>query len=155
MALLDKLGELAKNVGDKTNELIETGRLSSRAKSEENAIDALKKELGQYIYSQYLEGRQYDETVMEQCRNIQAAEEAVAELYAEIQKRKEESAKAVSETTAACQNCGAEVPKNAQFCSSCGAKIEAQEKEFCAQCGAELAPDARFCGSCGAKIQED
>ena len=43
MALLDKLGELAKNVGDKTNELIETGRLSSRAKSEDNAIDELKK----------------------------------------------------------------------------------------------------------------
>ena len=155
MALFDKLGELARNVGDKTSDLLEINRLSGKVRGEENAVAELKKELGQYFYEKYLNGEKLDEAAEEHCRNIQAGEETVADLYAQIQKIKEENAKAEPEEAAVCANCGAQLKPDANYCQACGAKVGAAAKLFCPQCGAEIDEESRFCSSCGVKIKED
>ena len=38
MAFFDKLGELTKSVGDKTNDMIETNKLNGKIKAEKAAI---------------------------------------------------------------------------------------------------------------------
>ena len=154
MALIDKLGELAKNVGDKTSGLIETSRLMGRARSQESAVAELKKELGQYVYEQYLNGESFDEEAIERCADIKAGEEAVEEIYAELQRRKEENARPAA-GSAACRDCGCTLPDGACYCPHCGAKVEARAKTFCPQCGRETEPDACYCSQCGAPIQED
>lgn len=153
MALIDKLGELAKSVGDKTSGLIETSRLWGKVRSQESAVSEMKKELGQYFYEQYLAGEAYGEEAMERCADIHSAEEAIAEIYAELDRRKAESARTAAPET--CEACGAELPQDACYCPHCGAKITTQTKVFCPHCGHEAAPDACYCSQCGAKFQED
>ena len=153
MAFLDKLGELARNVGDKTNEMLEVSRLSSKARSEENAVSERKRELGQYIFEKYLSGEQLDEGAMEYCRTIQAGEEAVEALNAEIQRLK---AAPVKEDATVCKNCGEALQGDAKFCPTCGAKVDGQPvKSFCPACGREVTEGTRFCSACGTKIRED
>lgn len=153
MAFLDKLGELARNVGDKTNEMLEASRLSSKARSEENAVADRKRELGQYIFEKYLSGEQMDETATEYCRTIQAGEETIEALNAEIQRLKAAPAR---EEPAACKNCGETLQSDAKFCSTCGAKVEGQPaQKCCPACGKKVTEETRFCSECGTKIQED
>ena len=153
MAFLDKLGELARNVGDKTNEMLEVSRLSSKVRSEENAVADRKRELGQYIFEQYLSGGQLDETAVDYCREIQAGEESIEALNAEIQRLK---AAPAQEEPAVCKNCGESLHSDAKYCPTCGAKVEGQPvKMFCPACGREVTEDTRFCSACGTKIKED
>lgn len=42
MAFFDKLGEITKNVGDKTNDMIEINKLNSKIKTERTAIETVK-----------------------------------------------------------------------------------------------------------------
>ncbi len=153
MAFFDKLGELARNVGDKTNEMLEVSRLSSKARSEENAVAERKRELGQYIFEKYLSGGQLDETAAEYCRAIQAGEETIEALNTEIQRLK---AVPVREAAAVCKNCGEALQSEAKFCPTCGAKVEGQPaRRFCPACGREVTEETRFCSACGTKIRED
>ena len=155
MALIDKLGELAKNVGDKTSGLIESSRLLGRARSQESTVAELKKELGQYFYEQYLNGETFDEEAMGRCADIKAGEDAVAEIYAELQRRKAESARPAAAEPSACQSCGGSLPEGACYCPHCGVQVEVPAKVFCPQCGHETDADDCYCSQCGAKIQED
>lgn len=51
MAFFDKLNDLAKNIGDKTNDAIETGKLNSKINSENAAAMEEIKKIGTYYYN--------------------------------------------------------------------------------------------------------
>ena len=54
MAFFDKLGEITKNVGDKTNDMIEINKLNSKIKTERTAIETVKAELGALYWAKFV-----------------------------------------------------------------------------------------------------
>ena len=56
MAFFDKLNQVAKNLGDKTTDAIETTKLNSKINSERNAADDELKKIGEFYYSVFANG---------------------------------------------------------------------------------------------------
>ena len=163
MAFFDKLGEITKSVGDKTNDMIEINKLNSKIKAERAAIETGKAELGALYWSKFEAGAKLDADAMELCAKIQGSFDAIAGFEAEIKRIKEENEKKSQPEPAACvpgaplsgesmfcSNCGAKVALGTKFCPQCGKPIAPAER-LCPACGAELASDAKFCPECGAK----
>ena len=70
MAFFDKLGDLAKNVGEKTGDMVEITKLNSKISSEKSAIEGLKKQIGECCFNKYREGGIIDEDLVALCRTI-------------------------------------------------------------------------------------
>ncbi len=170
MAFFNKLENFARNLGDKTSDAIETGKLNAKINTEKSqAADAWKK-IGEYYYNLYISGTEIAPEVIEFCEAAKAHLDAAAEAQAEIDRIKAENeaeARAAAEvpvTTAAagviiCTECGAEIPEGRKFCSECGTKVVLPEPEpvpaanVCPECGAEIADGKKFCGECGTKLE--
>ena len=56
MAFFDKLGGLAKTIGDKTADAIEINKLSSRINSEKAAAGEEMKKIGEFYYGSFAVG---------------------------------------------------------------------------------------------------
>ncbi|MCL1983060.1 MAG: hypothetical protein FWG53_08260 [Clostridiales bacterium] len=56
MPFLDKLGDIARNVGDKTSEVIETTKLNSKISAEKSAITDCMRQIGEIHYQKHLAG---------------------------------------------------------------------------------------------------
>ena len=159
MAFLDKVSNMAKNIGDKTNVAIETQKLNSKINSEKNAIDGVFKKIGEYYFQQYKSGISLPEEAVALCAEIDGHNMAIDEAKAEIERIKaantDAAAPAAASGTAAeslvCPSCGKANVPGTKFCQECGAKLEASDKRICS-CGAEVAPGVRFCGSCGKPV---
>ena len=117
MAFFDKLGDLAKNIGDKTTDAIETGKLNSKIGSETAAA-----------------GEQVSPEALEFCQAAAAHYAAAEKAQAEIDRIRAENdaARAASSAVAApprsaagpaCTSCGAVNAPGTRFCGSCGAKL--------------------------------
>mgnify|MGYP001533711145 CR=1 FL=1 len=160
MAFFDKLGEITKNVGDKTNDMIEINKLNSKIKTERTAIETVKAELGALYWAKFEAGTQLDDDAAELCAKIKGSFEAIAGFEAEIKRIKEENEKKPEPAPAAaatpvaegtfCPSCGAKIASGAKFCPECGSPA-APVKRICPACGAELAEGAKFCPECGTK----
>jgi len=169
MAFLNKLGDMAKNIGDKAGEAIETTKLNSKINSEKSAIEGVYKKIGEYYYQQYKAGTSLPEEAAAFCAEIDGHNAAIEEAKAEIERIKAENAAAAAAPPAApaaapaqptaapaagdipCPACAKANTPGTKFCQECGAKLAADEKRICS-CGAEIAPGVRFCGECGAKL---
>ena len=57
MPLFEKLGEVAKNIGDRTNDAIETTKLNNKINGEKSAAEAELKKIGAFYYEQYTNRR--------------------------------------------------------------------------------------------------
>lgn len=164
MAFFNKLGELTKNVGEKTNDMIETGKLNAKIKTEKAAIEAAKAELGELYWAKIEGGLQPEDDANEICAKIREALANIAGFEAEIVRIKEESEKKAEPEAAApvvpgappvvegtfCVNCGAKIASGAKFCPDCGTPA-IPVKRICTACGAELPADTKFCPDCGTK----
>ena len=95
MALLEKLGGIAKNVGEKAAETAKTvgdkagtafeiGKLNVRVKSEENEIDNIKLAIGQLVWEQFLGGGELREDYAQLCREIQNHQNVISGLKDQI-----------------------------------------------------------------------
>ena len=91
MAILDKLNDFAKNVSDKASDAIETAKLNSKVSSEQNAINAVLKQIGEFYYNKYLEAKTADEGIKEFCATIDGHNAAIAGAKAEIERIKSKS----------------------------------------------------------------
>ena len=100
MALLDKLGaiaktagekaaDVAKTAGEKANTAIEIGKLNVKVKSEETEIDNIKLALGQLIWEQFLGGAELSEDLSKLCREVQNHQNIIAGLKDQITNLKE------------------------------------------------------------------
>ncbi len=183
MAFFDKIGDFAKNIGDRTGDAIEIGKLNSKINTEKNQAGDAWKKIGEYYYNLYINGSEVSPEVIEFCEAAKAHLEAAAEAQAEIERIKAENeaeakaaAEAAAEAKAAsapvtseaqpeetkdiiCADCGAAIPDGRKFCSECGAKVVIPEPapmpaaNVCPTCGAVIADGKKFCGECGTKIE--
>jgi len=131
MAILDKLGGMAKSIGDKANVALETQKLNSRINSEKSAIDGVYRKIGEYYYQQYKSGTKLPEEAAALCAEIDGHNKAIDEAKAEIERLKAkseaEAAPAPAQTPAAvegaCPSCGTTNAPGTKFCRECGAKL--------------------------------
>ena len=134
MALLDKLGDIAKNVADKTQTLADVSKLQSQITEENNRITALKLNISNYYYGRYEKGDMLDDEIMNDCRLIAESLDSAQNLQDEIARLKAGSAAPAAaggspytseQSGIACPGCGAVQPVGSKFCPICGAKMEA------------------------------
>lgn len=155
MAILDKLGGIARSVSGKTGNMLEVSKLNALIRSSEDDIEELKQQLGEYYYGKYAAGVILDGGAAEICKKIQAA-------YADIKANKAE----ISGIKAAAREAESEAAQEAEA----KAQIKLQSRELygefvnaarsasgsvalCPMCGASVADGSRFCGSCGTKLR--
>lgn len=162
MAFFDKLNQVAKNIGDKTNDAIETTKLSSKINAEKSAAAEDLKKIGEYYYSLFAASGEAAPEVMEFCQSAKAHYEAATAAQAEIGriKAENEAEKVPMPVTApagiSCPSCGATNAPGTKFCYECSGKLEtpfAPQTKTCPECGAAVAEGLRFCGECGAKLE--
>ena len=158
MAFFDKLNQVAKNIGDRTTDAIETTKLNSKIASEKLAANEELLKIGQHYYDLYLNG-QAEEGILEYCQAAKVHLDTAAQLQAEIDRIKTESAAPAAHTGGVtCPGCGAALPAGTKFCNNCGSKVEAApvaaqtQSIFCAGCGAALPAGTKFCNSCGQRL---
>jgi membrane protease subunit (stomatin/prohibitin family) len=168
----DKLGNLAKNIGDKATDAIEISKLNGKISAEKSAIDEKLKAIGEIYYQKHLGGAADDPEVAELFAGIDGHHGTIAEIQAEIERvRAETAAKQQAEQSSVpepefkvsqeeeeaqpCPACGAALGDGAKFCPECGAKIiaPAPENKFCPECGEMVAFSAKFCGACGHRFE--
>lgn len=153
MAFFDKLSEIAKNVGEMTNDALENSRKGSQISAENKKIRDIKEQIGTYYYEKFQSGETVDDGIAELCGQIRESLAAISALQAEI-----DAAQAARESAAPeqpqgviCPGCGQKNAPGTKFCGGCGEKLETEEKRFCSECGAEIKNGAAFCGECGAR----
>ena len=126
MAFFDKINQVAKNIGDKTNDAIENTKLNQKINSEKAAAGEDFKKIGEYYYNVYLSGGGVAPEVLEFCQSAKLHLDSAAAAQADIERNK------------------AEGPQNMQ---------PAAGGRFCPGCGAALEPGTKFCQSCGTRIE--
>ena len=82
MAFFDKLSDFAKNIGDKTTDAIETGKLQSKVNSEKNLAGEKLKKIGEFYYNAWLNGDEIAPEVLEICTAAKAHYDAAGEAQA-------------------------------------------------------------------------
>ena len=134
MAFFDKIGDFAKNIGDKTGDAIEISKLNSKINTEKNLAAEQWKKIGEFYYNLYINGGEVDPGVLEFCEaaksHLNTAEEAKAEIE-RIKAENEAKAQAAAEAKAAAEAASAipvaEAADNQQTggltCTECGAEI--------------------------------
>jgi len=171
MAFFDKLSDLAKNIGDKTTDAIETGKLQSKVNSEKNLAGEELKKIGEFYYNLFASGGEAAPEVLEFCQSAKAHYDAAAEAQAEIDRirAENEAEKAAAAAAAApvvpaapavglvCPACGTVGSPGVKFCQNCGGKLEAPPPApagvTCVVCGVVNDPGTKFCRECGAKLE--
>ena len=124
MAFWDKVTEVTKNVTDKTNDMLEIGRLNSKISAAQKNIDEKVLIIGDYflnIFDKENEAVAELQTVYDE---INVLREEIASLQAQVNELKGVPAEAAA--AAVCPDCGAALPEGAKFCGSCGKKILAE-----------------------------
>lgn len=161
MAFFDKLGNIAKNIGDKTGDAIETTKLNTEISSKKREVSQLKQKIGDFYYDKYKTGGIVDPEAIEFFTEIDALMLEVNALQAEINKIKGESEQKPAPAASApvgikCANCGTVNEIGKKFCSDCGTSLEEEvlEIRYCGSCGAEVEEGLKFCGECGAKVED-
>ncbi len=136
MAFFDSLGKIAKTAADKTGDLVETGRLSAKISSQNSNIEKVKSKIGDYVWSQFEAGIQFDEQINALCAEIKGYTSIIDETKAEIAAIKEKDEKAESieyrpepsnmdeKSFVFCSECGKQNNLGDKFCQGCGNKLQ-------------------------------
>ena len=123
MAFFDKLNQVAKNLGDKTTDVIETTKLNAKIASEQLAANEELLKIGQFYYDRYLNGVVEDE-VIEYCNCAKQHLDTVSELQNEVNRIQMQSdVQTKTNTVKYCPNCGAALSIDTKFCNQCGNKV--------------------------------
>lgn len=91
-SFLNKAGKSATKVanmaGNKATELVEVGKLKSKLNDVNQAKTMAKKDIGDYCFNLYQEGKLTDPVIIDLCDRIAAAIEHAAEIEEQIEKAK-------------------------------------------------------------------
>lgn len=90
MAFLDKLNQVAKQVGEKANDALETGKLSAKISAEKFAVADDLKKIGEYYYSRFAAGEEIAPEVLGYCNSAKAHYDAIEAAQAEMRQLKED-----------------------------------------------------------------
>ncbi len=166
MAFFDKLNQVAKNIGDKASDTVETTKLNSKIKAERQAAAELLEKIGEYYYNLYAAGGEVAPEVLELCQTAKGHYENIQNAQNEIERIKAENeapAPAVAAAPASaggttCPACGTANAPGTKFCQGCGNNLQAAPAApagiFCPGCGAQVQPGIKFCNQCGYKMFE-
>jgi len=83
-----RLGEVARQVEEKSEELFEIGKINIRIFREEEAIRRLSRRIGEIVYKAYSDGSEYGGLVDEQCSEISERKQRIAGLRLKIEEIK-------------------------------------------------------------------
>ena len=175
MAFFDKLNDLAKNIGEKTSEAIETGKLNNKINAARNAAGEHMKKIGELYYGKYAAGEAVDPAILEYCAAIDAQNQLAAEAHAEQATAYPEQAKrlellrleieaaqrtlstlqaekAQQEAKEQAERAAREAAEAAFTCPNCG-MVNKEGTKFCQECGTKLSGQTKaFCTACGAEL---
>ena len=143
MEFFNRIGDFAKNVGDRTNDMLEIGKLNSRIHGEEDAIEQHFYDLGEYIWEKFESGVAMDERATVICMAIRERKGNIRSMEEEIQ----QSRLAQEENRQARAQARQEAKEQARQAKS------APATETCPICGATIAAGSKFCGDCGNQIR--
>ncbi len=131
MAFLDKINQVAKNIGDKTNDAIENTKLTAKINSEKNAATEDFKKIGEYYYNVFVSGGEVAPEVYDFCQSAKLHLDSAAAAQAEIDQNKVSGAQPMQSTPVQsapggrfCPGCGTALEAGTKFCQSCGTRIE-------------------------------
>jgi predicted nucleic acid-binding Zn-ribbon protein len=160
MAFFDKLNDLAKNVGEKANDAIETTKLNNKINTEKAAIAEEYKKIGEHYYAKHAAGETTESEIDELIASIDLHKTVIMEAEAQIRIAKEESAAPhppiASVGNIVCSACGKQNSPGTKFCSECGGKLDAQQQpqtRVCPSCKAVVGEGINFCNECGTRIK--
>ena len=129
MAILEKLGDFAKNVSDLAEDSLEMSRLNSQINSFKNDIEKSRSELADFYWSKFVTGQQLDEEAMLICEKIVSFQDAVRTLQRQVEQVKEdrEAEKAERKAAKAAEKAAKEAEEKAAKAAEKAAK-EAEEQ---------------------------
>lgn len=175
MAFLDKLGDIARNIGDKATDAIETTKLNSKINAEKTAIAECMRQIGEYYYKKHQSGEPDDSAMAELYSAIDGHNNTIADTQEEISRIQAENAaqaQAIGAAAAAapvapapvpppdgiaCPSCGKANTPGTKFCCECGGRLEmpapAPQVRACPGCGTQIPTANKFCGECGYKFE--
>jgi len=76
--------QVARQVGEKSEEVWEAGKLNIEIFKQEDAIRKLHRRIGEHISTQYIEGQQFDEQTNAICAEIQEREKKIGEFKVKL-----------------------------------------------------------------------
>ncbi len=84
MAFLDTVGKVAKNVGNKTSDIVSVNKLNLKINTQNKKIQEAKEKLGDYYWKQYQVNQWEDPQVDEYFKTIKEAETEIKNLLEQI-----------------------------------------------------------------------
>ena len=94
------LSEMAKTVGEKSEQLVGISKLHLKKTNLNNELKATYLEIGKMIYEEKKAGAEFSDAIVQLCQKIDMGLEAIAEVEAEIEAAKAEGKEATVEETA-------------------------------------------------------
>ena len=88
MSFLDKLGGIAKNIGDKTGEMLAVNKLNSKIHAEQQAAAEELRKIGEYYYNLFLSGGQTAPEIAEFCQSAKSHYDEAAQAQRRRHRRK-------------------------------------------------------------------
>ena len=105
MAFLDDLkaglSEVAKTVGEKSEQLVNISKLHLRKTNLSNELKATYLEIGKMVYEEKKAGAEFSENIVQMCQKVDFGLEAIAEVEAMIEEAKASGNEATVEETVA------------------------------------------------------
>jgi len=94
MAFIDDLakrfGEVVKKVGEKSEELVEIGKLNYEIFKEEDAVKRLYREIGQAVYEAYKQENNSFDVIYRLCQEIDKRSERIDSLKRQVENLKKQ-----------------------------------------------------------------
>lgn len=154
MDFFNRLGSLARSVSDKTGDMLEISKLNAQIRSNQDDIEELKLQLGDYIWAKFDSGVIMDERATEICSAIRKSVLDTAACQQEIDsiRAAQEAARTQAEEEAEARS--SMRAQSAELFSEMRsfASQPAAAPSVCPLCGAPVSSDSRFCGDCGTRL---
>lgn len=120
MALLDKINDFAKTATEKTNNVIESTKLSAKVDSEQRNLNSIIQKIGEYYVAKIDSGETLDEEVMAMYEGVVSSRKSIAEMREEIEALKGPKSEPRPSGAKFCPYCGKQLDVSAKFCLNCG-----------------------------------
>lgn len=112
MAFLDNLKRTAKNIAQRTGDMVEIQKLNMGISQEKDKIRKIYTEIGEEVYQQFKAGNDLGYT--EKCSEITEYEAKIEELQEKQMKLK---------NSKKCPSCSSEISADTAFCPKCGTNV--------------------------------
>lgn len=107
-------GKLAKVVIDKTNNIVDTTKLSLAKNDTEGKINKLYQQIGEIVYKKYLADGETETDINDICIELDKFKTELDDLNEQIAELK---------NTVVCPSCGENNNKGNEYCSKCGTHL--------------------------------